>query len=95
MGLLFGSAGTHTYPNSGQDDMVSYQGMQSGLPVLVVGAFGTSETFYKNDCLVRPDSSHFSTTTSKIDHIWTKYDHILYFLITNQLYLDSGLLIKL
>ena len=30
---------------------VSYQGMQSGLPVLLVSEFGTFEIFCQNDCL--------------------------------------------
>ena len=42
------------------EHMVSYQGMQSGLPVFFVGEFGIIEIFCKNDCLVRPDSSYFS-----------------------------------
>ena len=40
--------------------MVSYQGMQSGLPVFLVGEFGTFEIFIQNDCLEKPDFSYFS-----------------------------------
>ena len=40
--------------------MVSYQGMQSGIPVFLVSEFGAFETLCKNDCLVKPDFSHFS-----------------------------------
>ena len=40
--------------------MVSYQGMQSGLPVFVVDEFGTLEIFIQNDCFGKPDFSYFS-----------------------------------
>ena len=43
--------------------MVSYQGLQSGLPMFVVGEFGTFQTFPKiNDCLIRFDFSYFSNS---------------------------------
>ena len=35
--------------------MVSYQGMQSGLPVFVVGDFGAFDIFMPNDCFAKPD----------------------------------------
>ena len=41
--------------------MVSYRGMQSGLPVFLVGEFGTFEMFIQNYCLVKPDFSCFSS----------------------------------
>ena len=40
--------------------MVSYQGLQSGLPVFVVGEFGTFEIFMQNDCVAKLDFSYFS-----------------------------------
>ena len=40
--------------------MVSYQGMQSGLPVFLVGEFGTLKIFMQNDCLEKPDFSYLS-----------------------------------
>ena len=40
--------------------MVSYQGMQSGLPMLAVGEFGTFEIFMQNDWFTKPDFSYFS-----------------------------------
>ena len=60
--------------------MVSYQGMQSGVPVYFVGEFGTFDILMQNDCLVKPDFSLKNKTTNikKID-IWTEYDHILLF----------------
>ena len=42
------------------EHMVSYQGMQSGLPVFVVGKFGAFEIFMQNDCFVKLDFSYFS-----------------------------------
>ena len=43
------------------EDTVSYQGMQSGLPVFLVGEFDTfSRFFVQNYCLVKPDFSYFS-----------------------------------
>ena len=42
------------------EHIVSYQGMQSGLPVFLAGEFGTFEIFMKNDCLAKPDFSYFS-----------------------------------
>ena len=42
------------------EHMVSYQGMQSGLPVFLVGEFGAFEIFMQNDCLAKPDFSYFS-----------------------------------
>ena len=66
--------------------MVSFQGMQSGLPVFVVGEFRAFEIFIQNHCFTKPDFSYFPTETSKIDHIWIEYD---------QLYFECGLFIKL
>ena len=40
--------------------MVSYQGMQSGFPVFLVGEFGTFEIFMRTDCFAKPDFSYFS-----------------------------------
>ena len=46
--------------------MVSYQGMQSGLPVCLASEFGIFEIFMQNDCsLVKPDFSHFSNYKHK------------------------------
>ena len=60
--------------------MVSYQGMQSGLPVFVVDEFGAFEIFMQNDFFGKPDFSYFSQLeTSKLDHIWIDHDHILPF----------------
>ena len=42
------------------EHMVSYQGMQSGLPVCLLRKLGTFEIFMLNDCLVKPDFSYFS-----------------------------------
>ena len=33
--------------------MVSYQGIQSGLPVFLVGEFGTFKIFIQNDCFIK------------------------------------------
>ena len=41
------------------EQMVSYQGMQSGLPVFLVDEFGTFEILCKNYCLVKPVFSYF------------------------------------
>ena len=43
------------------EHMVSYQRMQGGLPMFVVSEFGTFKIFCKNDGLVRPESSYFSS----------------------------------
>ena len=60
--------------------MFSYQEMQSGFPVFLVGEFGTFEICYKNYCLAKPDFSYFSNCKhKKIDRIWTENDHILPF----------------
>ena len=42
------------------EHMVSYQGMQSGFPCLLLVNSALSRFFLQNDCLVRPDSSYFS-----------------------------------
>ena len=55
--------------------MVKYQGMKSGLPVFVVGEFGAFEIFMQNECFAKP--GFLLLETSKIDHIWIEYDHIL------------------
>ena len=41
-------------------DTVSYQGMQSGLSVFVVGEFGAFEIFMQNDCFAKSNFSYFS-----------------------------------
>ena len=61
------------------DHMGSYQGMQSGLPVFLVGEFGAFKIFIQNDCFAKPDFSYFQLKPSQIDHIWKEYDHILPF----------------
>ena len=48
------------------EHMVSHQGMQSRLPVFLVGEFGTYEIFMQNDCLERPDFSQFYSYRHKI-----------------------------
>ena len=40
------------------EHMVGYQGMQSGIPVLLVNEFGALETFVQNDCFAKPDFSY-------------------------------------
>ena len=40
------------------EHMVNYQGMQTGLPVFLVGEFGTFEIFMQK-CLGKPDFSYF------------------------------------
>ena len=40
--------------------MVSYQGMQSELPLFLVGEFGAFEIFMQNDRFANPDFSYFS-----------------------------------
>ena len=45
--------------------MVSYQGMQSGLPVFVVGEFSVFEIFMQNDCFAKPDFSYSPTGNVK------------------------------
>ena len=78
--------------------MVCYQGIQIGIPVLLVGEFGTFEIFMQ-ECLFGKARFFIflQLQTSKIDRIWTDYDNILplILLVTNQLYFDSGLFIKL
>ena len=37
--------------------MVTYHGMQSGLPVFVVEEFGPFEIFMQNECFAKPDIS--------------------------------------
>ena len=44
------------------EHMVSYQRMQSGIQVFLVGTF---EIFMQNDCLVKPDFSYFSNYKHK------------------------------
>ena len=43
------------------EHMVSYQGMRSGLPVILVGEFGAFEIFMQNDCFAKLDF-HISPT---------------------------------
>ena len=45
--------------------MVSYQGMQSGLPIFLVGEFGAFEIFMQNDSFANPDFSYFSNWKHK------------------------------
>ena len=42
------------------EHMVSYQGMQCGLPEFLVGEFGSFEIFCKDDFWIKPDVSYFS-----------------------------------
>ena len=61
------------------EHMVSYQGMQSGLPMFLVGEFGTLEIFMQNDCLLSLIFHMSPTTNIKINRSCTEYDHILLF----------------
>ena len=45
--------------------MFSYQGIQSGLPVFLVGEFCTFEMFGKNDCLEKPAFLYLSNYKHK------------------------------
>ena len=67
------------------EHMVSYHRMQNGLPVFVVGEFGTLEIFGNNDCFLRLYSSYFSNYNLGQNMIIFSF-----LLITNQLYFDSG-----
>ena len=61
------------------EHMFSYHGIQSGLPVFIVGEFGTVVIFFcKDACLAKPDFSFFSNCKHK-DHIWAEYNHVLPF----------------
>ena len=73
------------------DHMVSYQGMQSGLPMLLVGQFGISRFLCKNDCSEKTDFSYFSNQII-FGQKMILSDHLL---ITSQLCFDSCLFIKL
>ena len=42
------------------EHMISYQGMQSWLPVFPVGEFSAVEIFMQNDCFAKSDFSYFS-----------------------------------
>ena len=78
------------------EHMVSYQGLQSRLLVFLVGEFGTFEIFMQNDCLIKPDLSYFFNYKHQKQIIFGQNMTIpSYLLITNQLYFDSGLFIKL
>ena len=44
------------------EHMVSYQRMQCGLPVSLVGEFGAYQIFLQNDCFAKPDFSYFSNS---------------------------------
>ena len=60
------------------EHIVSYQGMQSGLPLFLVREFSTCEIFMQNDCFANPDFFIFlQLDPSKIDHISIEYKHIL------------------
>ena len=59
------------------EHIFSYQGMQSGLPVILAGKFGAFEIFMQNDCFAKPDFSYFSNWKHKngsyLDRIWSYY----------------------
>ena len=73
------------------DHMVSYQEMQSGLLMFLVGEFGISRFLLKNDCLEKTDFSYFS------DYIRFGQKMILsnHLLIMSKLYFDFCLFIKI
>ena len=50
------------------EHMVSYQGMQSGLPVFLVAEFGALEIFVQNDWLEKPDF-HISGKVKNKSHL--------------------------
>ena len=41
------------------EHMVSYQGMQSGLPVFLVAEFSDFKIFMQDACFAKPDFSYF------------------------------------
>ena len=43
------------------EHMASYQGMQSGLSVFLVGKFGAFDIFKQNACFTKPDFSYSPT----------------------------------
>ena len=58
--LLFKTYTLETEFDSHLEHMVSYKGMQSGLPMLLVGEFGAFEIFMQNDFFAKPGFSYFS-----------------------------------
>ena len=50
------------------ENMVSYQGMQSGLPVFLVAEFDALEIFVQNDWLGKPDF-HISGKVKNKSHL--------------------------
>ena len=74
--------------------MVSYQLMQCGLPVFFLLVNSTLQRFLsKNDCSVKPDFSYFSNYKHQNRSYFDRISSHL--LISNQLYFDSGLFMKL
>ena len=47
------------------EHMVSYQGMQRGLPLFLGGEFGAFEIFMQNDCFEKPDFSYLANWKHK------------------------------
>ena len=54
-------------------------GMQRGLLMFFVGEFSAFEIFMKMTVLQNLIFHIYTTGTSKIDHIWIEYEHILPF----------------
>ena len=77
------------------EQMVSYQEMQSGLPVFLVGEFGAFEIFIQIDGFQSLIFRISQTENIKNISIWIEYDHILQFANHKQVYFDSGLFVKL
>ena len=62
------------------EHMFSCQGMQSGLPVFLVGEFGTFMIIFCKMIVWQSPTFRISLTTNiEIDHIWAEYDHVLPF----------------
>ena len=59
----------HTHLNLSLTDiwstMVTYQGMQNGFFMFVVGEFNAFEIFMQNDCFAKPDFLYFSNWKHK------------------------------
>ena len=65
------------------EHMVGFQGIQSGLSMFLVDEFGAFKIFMFCITVLQSLIFHYlKLQTSKIDHIWIDYDHILSF--TNQ-----------
>ena len=62
------------------EHMFNYQGIQSVLPVFLVGEFGTFKIFMQKWLFGKAWFFIFlQPQSSRIDDIWTEYDHIFLF----------------